>query len=85
MKTTIDVPDDLYGRAEAEAALRGCKLEDLVEQGLRLVLASPRNPRRPPSLAGLMRRARGLVDSGVSDLGSSPEHMAGFGRDSGDR
>ena len=38
MKTTVEVSDDLYRRAKAEAALRGRKLKDLVEEGLRLVL-----------------------------------------------
>ena len=83
MRTTVDVPDDLYRRAKAEAALRGRKLKDLVEEGLRLVLASPRKPRREPSLAGLMKRARGTIDSGVPDLASNPKHLAGFGRDAG--
>jgi predicted component of type VI protein secretion system len=81
MKTTVEVPDDLYRRAKAEAALRGRKLKDLVEEGLRLVLASPRTGRRPPSLAELMKGARGVVDSGIPDLASNPEHLAGFGRD----
>jgi hypothetical protein len=81
MKTTVEVPDDLYRRAKAEAALRGRKLKDLIEEGLRLVLEAPRKTRKPPSLAGLMRRARGIVDSGVSDLASNPKHLAGFGRD----
>jgi hypothetical protein len=80
MKTTIEVPDDLYRRAKAEAALRGRKLKDLVEEGLRHVLESPRKARWPPSLAGLMKRACGVVDSGVPDLGSNPEHLKGFGR-----
>ena len=31
MKTTIEVPDDLYRRAKAEAALRGHKPKDVVE------------------------------------------------------
>jgi hypothetical protein len=38
MKTTVELPDDLYRRAKAEAALRGRKLKDLVEEGLRLRL-----------------------------------------------
>jgi hypothetical protein len=29
-----------------------------------------------------MKRARGVVDSGVPDLGSNPEHLEGFGRPS---
>jgi hypothetical protein len=85
MKTTIEVPDDLYRRAKAEAALRGRKLKDLVEEGLRLVLQAPRKARRQPSLSALMKRGRGLVNSGVPDLASNPEHLKGFGRDVGDR
>jgi hypothetical protein len=81
MKTTVEVPDDLYRRAKAEAALRGRKLRDLVEEGLRLVLEAPRKTHRRPSLAGLMKRARGAIDSGVPDLASNPRHLAGFGRD----
>jgi hypothetical protein len=80
MKTTVELPDDLYRRAKAEAALRGRKLRDLFEEGLRLVLAAPRKTRHP-GLAGLMKRARGAIDSGVPDLASNPKHLAGFGRD----
>jgi hypothetical protein len=42
MKTTVEVPEDLYRRAKAEAALHGRKLKDLIEEGLRLVLEAPR-------------------------------------------
>ena len=83
MKTTVEVPDELYRRAKAEAALRGRKLRDLVEEGLRLVLETPREKRREASLAGLTKRARGMIDSGVPDLASDPRHLAGFGRDDG--
>ena len=82
MKTTVEVPDELYRRAKAEAALRGRKLKDLVEEGLRLVLKLPHKADRT-SLAGLTRRARGIIDSGVRDLASNPKHLAGFGRDDG--
>jgi hypothetical protein len=51
-----------------EAALRGRKLKDLVEEGLRLVLAPPRESHRRRSLAALMKGPRGVVDSGVPDL-----------------
>jgi hypothetical protein len=80
MKTTVEMSDDLYRRAEAEAARRGCKLEDLIEAGLRLVLEHPRKGPRRQTLAGLMKRARGLIDSGVPDLASNPEHFNGLGR-----
>jgi hypothetical protein len=81
MKTTVEVPDELYRRAKAEAALRGRKLRDLVEEGLRLVLEAPRQTYRDPSLSALTRRACGMIESEVSDLGSNPKHLAGFGRD----
>jgi hypothetical protein len=80
MKTTIDVPDDLYRRAKSEAALHGRKLKDLVEEGLRLVLKMPRQSRRSMSLGELMKGVCGAVDSGVSDLASNPEYLKDFGR-----
>jgi hypothetical protein len=80
MKTTVEVSDALYRRAKSEAALRGRKLKDLVEEGLRLVLETPPStPKR--SLAGLMKDARGMVDSGITDLASNPKHLSGFGED----
>jgi hypothetical protein len=41
MKTTVELPDALYRQAKAEAALRGGKLKDLIEEGLRRVLDAP--------------------------------------------
>jgi hypothetical protein len=41
----------------------------------------PRDTRRRSSLAGFMKCARGVVDSGIPDLASNPKHLAGFGRD----
>ena len=81
MKITVEIPDDLYRRAKVEAARRGSRLKDLVEQGLRLVLKAPRKPQRSPDLAALMKPARGIVDSGIPDLASNPKHLLGFGRD----
>jgi hypothetical protein len=81
MKTTIEVPEELYRRAKAEAALRGRRLKDLIEEGLRLVLETSPKPRPRPRLADLMKRGRGIVESGVPDLASNPKHLAGFGRD----
>jgi hypothetical protein len=81
MKTTVELPDDLYRRAKAQAALRGRKFKELVEEGLRLVLAAPQEKKRTRSLAQRMKRARGMIDSGIPDLASNPRHLAGFGRD----
>ena len=85
MKTTIDMPDDLYRLAKAEAALRGRKLKDLVAEGLWLVLKTPRKRRAGASLADLMKSTRGLVASGVRDLASNPEHLKGLGRSARNR
>lgn len=84
MKTTIEVPDELYRRAKSEAALRGVKLRDLVEEGLRLALEAPRKADRA-SLADLMRDECGMIDSGVPDLGSNKAHLTDFGRDRSNR
>jgi hypothetical protein len=51
----------------------------LIEEGLRLVLASPRETSRPLSLAELMEGALGAVDSGVRQQASNPEHLKNFG------
>ena len=82
MKTTVELSEELFRRAKAEAALRGRKFKDLVEEGLRLVLQTPRRgmPARP-RLHELMSAARGIVDSGVADLASNPRHLKGFGRE----
>jgi hypothetical protein len=80
VKTTVDLPDELYRRAKAEAALRGRKLKDLVEEGLRLVLHARRKGAKPSRLAVLMKEGRGIVESGVPDLATNPKHLAGFGR-----
>ena len=80
MKTTFDIPDELYRRAKVEAALRGRKLKDLVEEGLRSVIDTPPQEGPRPRLADLMGLARGEVSSGIPDLASNPERLAGFGR-----
>ena len=85
MKTTIEMPDELYRQAKAIAARNGRKLKDLVEEGLRLVLKASRQRRRQRRLAELMAEARGAIDSGIPDLASNPRHLKGLGRDAGDR
>ena len=84
MRTTVDLSDDLFRQAKSEAALRGRKLKDLVEEGLRLVLAKPvkKKQAKKPTLWELMRDSSGIFDSGVEDLASNPKYMKDFGRDS---
>jgi hypothetical protein len=80
MKTTVEMPEELYRRAKAEAALRGRRMKDLIEEGLHRVLDESAAPHQRPRLSQLMKGARGVVASGVPDLGSNPAHLAGFGR-----
>jgi hypothetical protein len=44
MRTTIEIADDLFWKAKAQAALEGVQLCDVVERGLRRVLAEPAPP-----------------------------------------
>jgi len=81
MKTTIELSDELFRKAKVKAALRGCRSRDLVEQGLRFVLETPHSAGGPrPALCDLMKVACGVVDSGMSDLGSNPKPIKRFGR-----
>jgi hypothetical protein len=91
MKTTVELPDDLYRQVKAEAALRGRKFRDMVEEGLRHVLTTPKvaTPKKPsrhpsPSVADLMRDVFGSID-GPPDLSTNPKYMEDFGRDASDR
>ena len=55
MCTTIDIPDDVYRRAKARAALEGRKLKDLVADYVRDGLT------REAVLPGAQRRARSVL------------------------
>jgi hypothetical protein len=41
MRTTVELPDDLFRKAKARAAMQGRALKDLVAEGLTLVLRTP--------------------------------------------
>ena len=81
MKTTVEIPDDLYRKAKATAALRGIKLKDLIEDGLRLALKSVGNTPSREELRARFRAVSGIGASGVPDLATNPEHLVGFGQD----
>ena len=83
MRTTIDLSGDLFRRAKAEAALRGRKLKDLVEDGLRRVLDQPDAPTEAPpatTLHDLMQDCCGVAEPTPPDYSSNPSHLDGFGR-----
>jgi hypothetical protein len=85
MKTTVEIRDDLFRRAKAEAALRGIKFKDLVEEGLlcklsEVNMASGSKP--GVTVYELMKNSIGIVSSGIGDLSTNPKHMKGYGRNS---
>ena len=90
MRTTVDIPDELFRRAKSEAALRGRKLKDLVEEGLRMVLkeqkasaVSEKKPLaspRPGSLHERMQKFCGIIKDGPVDLSTNPKYFDEFGR-----
>ncbi len=72
MRTTVELPDDLFRKAKARAALQGRPLKDLVADGLDLLLqahldAGPRGPlmpiRKRGSAGAWARRFAGIARS----------------------
>lgn len=89
MRTTVDLPDELFRRAKAEAALRGRKLKDLIEEGLRQLLARPDDggrvaesaqPRRPSAHDLLKDLIFEYDENAPTDLSTNPKYFDDFGR-----
>lgn len=86
MRTTVDIPEELFRRAKSMAALRGRKLKNLVEEGLRLVVdeplpeGKPELPPRRPSAHDLLKDLCGIYNDGPSDLSTNPKYFDDFGR-----
>ena len=87
MRTTVDIPDELFRRAKSEAALRGRKLKDLIEEGLRLALegapaekAEQARPKPKISAHDLMKEWCGVDDNGPSDLSTNKKYFDDFGK-----
>ena len=58
MKTTLDIPNDLYRQAKAMAALEGIRMKDLVGEGLRLALEARGQGSKVLSPLEVMREVR---------------------------
>jgi hypothetical protein len=84
MRTTVDIPDELLRHAKSEAALRGRKLKDLVEEGLRLVLAVPPSggepPPKKPTAHDLLKDLIFEDADSPADLSTNPKYFDEFGR-----
>ncbi|MEW6323503.1 MAG: DUF2191 domain-containing protein [Acidobacteriota bacterium] len=68
MKTTIELPDDLFVAAKQRAAAERTTLRALVERGLRAQLGAAPSPRRPKKVTWV------TVDGGLPpvDLADRP-------------
>jgi hypothetical protein len=86
MRTTIDLPDDLFRRTKSEAALRGRKFKDLVEEGLRRILDNPdeaaSEPAEPERVSAhdLLKDLCGIIEDGPTDLSTNKKYFDDFGR-----
>lgn len=80
MKTTIDVPDDLYRKVKAKTALEGRAVRDVtIELYQRWLDSGEEAVTAPISAFEMMKQYCGKFDSGVEDLGSNSKHLEGFG------
>ena len=79
MKTTLEIPDDLYQQAKVHAARENRKMKDLITEGLRLVLGqSSGKPRR-------MNKAPVRIRDGNSIPAMTNDQMAKLLESSGEQ
>ena len=82
MKATIEIPDELYRKVKAKSALEGRPVREVAIALFRSwVNEQPAAPGPGSSTYELMKDGCGIVDSGIGDLATNPDHMEGFGRD----
>jgi hypothetical protein len=94
MRTTLDLPDPVFRKLKARAALEGLSLKDLIARyvanGLRVsepdpagrvAETAPAEAEKFVSAYEAMKDGCGIARSGHRDLATSPKHMEGFGRD----
>jgi plasmid stability protein len=80
MKTTLDLPDDLYRKVKTRAARENRKVRELVTDGLRMLLASPGpsagDESSPANVQAESEQARSLraLDAILASPPSPPGH-----------
>ena len=76
MRTTVDLPDALFRRVKAEAALRGMRLREFIAQSLEQSLAGHRDDVKSRRVRLPLIRSRGThpidptreqIDAGIWD------------------
>ena len=72
MRTTLDLPDDLFRQVKAKAALDGTKLKDLltryVQSGLRQSAPPPGRSRKRSDLPVIKAKGKRIIPSLTSRL-----------------
>ncbi len=64
MKTTVEIPDELFRQAKEYAAKHGVPLRELIERGLETVLRGSAAPRKRFRLKTIMTAGEGPVSEG---------------------
>ncbi len=82
MKATIDVPDDLYRRVKAKAALQGRAIRDVTIELYQQWLERDDGATTLVSAYDMMKEFCGTHRSGAGDLSTNPKHLEGLGSDS---
>ena len=83
MKTTLEIPDELYRQAKAQAAHENRKMKDLVSEGLRLVLGLTK--KTPSRHLRRMAKAPVSIRKGNTIPALSNDAMAALLERSGER
>ncbi len=80
MKTTLEIPDDLFRKAKAMAVLEGMKLKDFVAESLQMRVETKKQAARAakqqlpkPTLHDRFRKCRGVVKSGAGEADQSED------------
>src|SRR5438132_5812828 len=93
MRTTLDLPDAVFRRLKAQAALEGMSLKDLIARYVSMGLSAPARTQADRvsdaapvaekfvSVYDVVKDACGMVKGGPRDLASNPKHMEDFGRE----
>jgi len=76
MRTTVDIPDDLYRRLKARAAGQGSSTRALILRGVEQIVGAPRHPARrrvaPPLVPSKRPGTLHLDNARIYDVISLP-------------
>lgn len=62
MRTTVDIPDAIYRKLKAQAALQGCSVKEIVLRGVQRELGANDRPKRRIRLPIVHSKEPGVLD-----------------------